>query len=247
MAYEAITNYAWDMGDGTTYSGAGYATVSHEYQDGGAYVVTLTITNGGGETATTTMLVRAGPKRGPFARQWTFHDGATSSAESVSKTYNDSGRYALTLTVTDREGQSDSSTMVVDAGAKRNIVSAQWQFGDGATDGGVSVSHWYDEEGFYSVQLDIVDAEGQTDTGYEFVQYWENSIASVAWNFGDGRTGSGRTTSHIYFPGSFTVTATITDTYGNSGTDTEQITVTGFRVKVSPVSGSAPLRVRCSV
>lgn len=40
-------------------------------------------------------------------------------------------------------------------------------------------------------------------------------IASYAWNFGDGSTGSGKTTTHSYnFPGSYVVTLTISDSIG---------------------------------
>ena len=45
-----ITDYAWDFGDGTTGSGA---TPTHLYATGGTYNVTLTVTDNGGNTGTT--------------------------------------------------------------------------------------------------------------------------------------------------------------------------------------------------
>src|SRR6202035_4202872 len=40
----------------------------------------------------------------------------------------------------------------------------------------------------------------------------DGSIASYAWSFGDGSTGSGATPSHVYGkPGTYTVTLTVTD------------------------------------
>lgn len=45
-----IVNYAWDFGDGTVGSGA---TVAHTYTVAGAYVVTLTVKDDAGATATT--------------------------------------------------------------------------------------------------------------------------------------------------------------------------------------------------
>jgi streptogrisin C len=45
----------------------------------------------------------------------------------------------------------------------------------------------------------------------------DGSIVSYFWDFGDGTTGSGVTTSHIYpYEGSFTVTLTVTDNVGKT-------------------------------
>jgi PKD repeat protein len=49
----------------------------------------------------------------------------------------------------------------------------------------------------------------------------DGTITSYAWNFGDGTTGSGVTTSHVYATaGSFAITLTVTDNSGNMGTAT---------------------------
>jgi PKD repeat protein len=48
-----------------------------------------------------------------------------------------------------------------------------------------------------------------------------SSVATYAWNFGDGTTASGATVTHTYVgPGSPTVTLTVTDTVGNATTKT---------------------------
>src|SRR5262245_19488447 len=47
------------------------------------------------------------------------------------------------------------------------------------------------------------------------------TIASYSWNFGDGRTGSGRQVSHNFDAGNFTVTLTIADAIGRTGTATQ--------------------------
>lgn len=55
----------------------------------------------------------------------------------------------------------------------------------------------------------------------------DGSIASYAWDFGDGGTGSGPAASHAYAEaGTYDVELTVTDDHGDSGTITKQVTVT---------------------
>ena len=44
------------------------------------------------------------------------------------------------------------------------IVSYEWDFGDGSTGEGETVTHSYTEQGTYDVTLTITDAEGDNDT-----------------------------------------------------------------------------------
>lgn len=65
----------------------------------------------------------------------------------------------------------------------------------------------------------------------------DNPIASYAWDFGDGETGSGRLATHAYDePGTYRVTLTITDQRGRSDiSDPENIDVTA-EVVVPPTA-----------
>ena len=51
------------------------------------------------------------------------------------------------------------------------------------------------------------------------------AIVSYAWTFGDGATGSGRTTTHRFSPGTFAVTLTTTDNFGVTASTSQLITV----------------------
>ena len=62
------------------------------------------------------------------------------------------------------------------------------------------------------------DASASTDI--------DSAIASYSWNFGDGTTGSSAFTSHAYKKnGSFTVTLTVTDSFGATSTYTQVVKI----------------------
>src|SRR5207245_1332014 len=55
----------------------------------------------------------------------------------------------------------------------------------------------------------------------------DGTIVSYSWNFGDGMTSTGATTSHSYTTaGSYTVTLTVTDNSGSTGMSTATKTIT---------------------
>ena len=108
------------------------------------------------------------------------------------------------------------------------IVSFAWNFGDGATASGITVSHPYADNGIYTVTLTVTDNNGATASDIALVTV--NNVAPIAnaggpyngsvnqpvimtgsatdpgvldthtfvWNFGDGSTAIGQTASRTY-------------------------------------------------
>jgi PKD repeat protein len=136
------------------------------------------------------------------SQSWSFGDGATSTAQNPSHTYQTSGDYTVTLTVTDDGGLSDSAAQPV-------TVS------DGTVNQPPAASFTFD-----CTDLDCsFDGSGSSDS--------DGSIVSYAWTFDDGATATGSTANHTYAAGgTYTVTLTVTDDGGLTGSQTQSVTVT---------------------
>ena len=123
---------------------------------------------------------------------WDFGDGSTAEVQSPSHRYARSGRYTVTLTVTDDRGKTDETSQelrVRNVGPKAafsisrevaptgtmikfdasesfdpdgEIVEFGWDFGDGTTGSGKIVEHAYADDGTYTVKLRVTDDEGVT-------------------------------------------------------------------------------------
>jgi PKD repeat protein len=110
------------------------------------------------------------------------------------------------LTVTDNEGLTNTVTHPVTATANQAPVAA---FTASTTE-----------------LVASVDASTSSDP--------DGTIASYSWKFGDGATGTGKTTTHAYATsGTYPVELTVTDNGGATGTVTKSVTVTGPLAKDS--------------
>ncbi|ADB31799.1 PKD domain containing protein [Kribbella flavida DSM 17836] len=155
-----IASYAWTFGDGSTSTAA---NPSHRYAAAGTYQVGLTVTDNRGGTnsktqSVTVTHVNAGPTAafgascsgstcafdgsgasdpdGTIAAYaWTFGDGATGSGVTPSHTYAASGTYSVTLTVTDNEGATASTSrpVTVEASAPIDFVGSSRVNGNAAS------------------------------------------------------------------------------------------------------------------
>jgi PKD repeat protein len=128
----AISTWTWGFGDGETSSGAQCA---HTFAAAGTYVVTLTVTDAEGLTATESHSVTVtAPNVPPSAALTSACDG-------------------LTCTFTDTSVDVDGT-----------IVARRWSFGDGGTGSASSEVHRFATPGTYPVSVEIADDRGGAAT-----------------------------------------------------------------------------------
>jgi PKD repeat protein len=83
---------------------------------------------------------------------------------------------------------------------------------------------------------DAVDFDGRSSSDPD------GSIATYAWDFGDGTTGSGATPTHAYATaGIYRVTLTVTDDMGDTGTVAHEVMVSAPPLPPPPPPAGAPL------
>jgi PKD repeat protein len=142
--------------------------------------------------------------------QWDFGNGQSGSGVRQTVRYATAGAYVVTLIVTNDRGMNSAPlqrTVTVSAIA---APTAEFAVSPSAPAVGQQV---------------FFDANASRAQG-------GRSIANYSWTFGDGHTGSGVTESHRFErTGAFSVTLTVTDSAGKTGTATKTVTVDG---------GSAP-------
>ena len=234
----SIASYSWTFGDGGTSTAA---NPSHSYAAGGTYTVTLRVTDNQGaqSPAASQSVTVTQPNQAPTANftfscsglscsftstssdpdgsiasySWNFGDATTSTAQNPSHSYGAGGSYTVTLRVTDNQGAQStttSKTVTVTAPNSAPVVNA------GPDDHALTGLLW-------STSFSFSDANG-------------NGPWSYTINWGDGSTSTGtRTTQgsftvgHTYIiilPRSFTITVTVTDASGASGSDQKVVSVT---------------------
>ncbi len=190
--------YMWEMGDGTVAYGA---TVRHAFADDGTYVVRLTVTDDDGSDGSAEVTVVV-VNRPPVAV-------APSPMETV------------TGAVVHLDGRASWDP-------DGRVVEWRWDFGDGTTGTGASVTHAFIPDGTFIVTLTVVDDDGATSSanttvtvanvepvaritgelavmsGEQVVLSGESSydldgtIDEFRWNLGDGTTSLGLTVRHAY-------------------------------------------------
>ncbi len=137
---EALT-VNWTFGDGGT--GTGYSA-SHTYTSTGTYTVTMTVTDTSAlsdpSPPTRTITVTAPQQSGPPTGTITTPSGSTSAYAGYDVNFAGTG--------TDPKGESLTGT---------------WDFGDGNTATGFSVSHTFNSAGIYTVTFTVKNTDGVSD------------------------------------------------------------------------------------
>jgi PKD repeat protein len=127
--------YSWTFGDGT--SAAGMVT-THEYRTVGNFQVALSVTDNRGAQATTIQTVAVNPSTPPTAA-FRFSPTPVGVNQDVFFTAEESR-----------------------PATGRRITRYDWNFGDGDSSSGSTVTHKYRQNGTYAVVLTVTDDTGTT-------------------------------------------------------------------------------------
>jgi PKD repeat protein len=252
-----IASWSWNFGDGSPVVSTPSPT--HVYTAVGSFVATLTVTDNGGASDTTTIVVHTTTNLAPIA---------------IATATPDHGKVPLTVAFNSASSTDPDGT----------IVSRSWDFGDGSPlDTTTNPTHQYATVGPYTATLTVTDNSGVTDTANVLVTVNpdqspvaraaanpssgraplavtftdsssdpDGSIVSWSWNFGDGSPlSSTPSPTHTYAAGSYTATLTVTD--DNGLTDVTHLAIAATvntpptaAASATPNSGQSPLTVAFS-
>jgi PKD repeat protein len=248
--------YAWDFGDGTTST---ESQPRHAYADNGSHTVALTVTDArgaaSGQVTTTVTVTNVAPVVAaegaavvtigvPYSLAFSFSDpgsndapwryaidwgdgrteeGSTSDGAAPIATqhaYSAAGQRTIRLSVSDK----DRSTGVADVQVTVNTPPV-------ASAGGPYVGSEGASIGF--------NGAGSSDAD-------PGDVLTYSWDFGDGSTGAGVSTTHVYPDnGTYAVSLTVTDARGARGSASTMATVANvapagtFSSPTTVIEGSA--------
>jgi PKD repeat protein len=141
---------------------------------------------------------------------WEFGDGGTGSGKTASHTYSRAAYYSVRLTVTDNDGKTNTTRRMVKAGdlpptasftarcqggtctfdgsassdEEGAVGGHSWNFGDGTTGTGRTVSHTFPNVGKnYTVVLTVTDSKNQTGRTSRVVRCHKHINAPLCFTF----------------------------------------------------------------
>ena len=205
--------YTWDFGDQTP-AGSG-VTTTHRYARGGTFTITMTVTSDNRASSTSSRTINVSTTLPPTAANFNFSPNLPAINPDV------------VFTASGTPVPGDPRPGIPAPGAPAGATYA-WDFGDGTTGSGVSLTHRYSRGGTFAVTLRVTSAAGLTATTArqitisttlpagsanfvfsptnpypEDVVYFNASSSTLAngtyvWDFGDGSSGTGVTPTHSY-------------------------------------------------
>ncbi len=146
-----IVSYHWEFGDGTTGTGE---TIQHAYSEGDRYyVVTLTVTDESGEMAQTNLGMNVLPGQSSGGGDYPTCGSSIQPLAIITSKY-------WSCAATGKVGEEIAMDGMASRPAVGSMVSYHWDFGDGSTGTGASVSHVYSKSWTYVIKLTVVDEGG---------------------------------------------------------------------------------------
>ncbi len=132
-----IASYAWNFGDGNEATGA---TTTHSFTTPGTYTTTLTVSDTTGLSHQTSLVITSTEPPPPEPPTAVVSSSNAVGEAPYNVSFDGSGSYTQ----------------------QPPITSYHWDFGDGATAAGATVSHTYQQAGSYTARLQVTDSAGLT-------------------------------------------------------------------------------------
>jgi PKD repeat protein len=137
-------DYSWNFGDGNTAQGS--SRINHSYSKGGVYNVSVTVDDG---------------KDSP----------CSASSDAIKVKVNTPPKAVMDIERACCVDLQQKFTAVASSDADGDALSYLWDFGDGSTGSGATVSHIYTEPGTYKVVLTVNDGSGTECAGDSVSEY----------------------------------------------------------------------------
>jgi PKD repeat protein len=159
-----ITSYFWDFGDGNTGIREDNDWYNHAYEATGTYQVILKVTDNDGLSAISESAITV--------KEGGVNGEDLTSPEAIMETSVKTPKIGETVTF-NAERSNDNV----------GIEIYEWDFGDGTTGNGITVTHTYTEVGTYTIHLTVIDAAENLDEASAQITVKETNAEETAAPF----------------------------------------------------------------